>query len=71
MALVKNTAAYLQTQLGEDIKLGELIVKMGTHRNQFNDAFKTRYGLTVFAWLHEKRMTLAKKPLKTIVLSVF
>jgi hypothetical protein len=49
MALTKNTATYLQTQLGEDIKLGKLTVKMGTHRNQLNNAFKTRYGLTVFA----------------------
>jgi hypothetical protein len=47
--LAKNTAIYLQTQLGEDIKLSELIIKMGTHRNQLNNAFKTRYGLTVFA----------------------
>jgi AraC-like DNA-binding protein len=68
--LAKNTAAYLQTKLGEDIKLSELIVKMGTNRNKLNDAFKTSYGLTVFAWLHEKRMSLAQKLLKTTTLSI-
>ena len=71
MALAKNTAAYLQTKLGEDIKLSELIVKMGTNRNKLNDAFKTSYGITVFAWLHEKRMLLAQKFLKTTTLSIF
>jgi len=70
IALAKNTAEYLQTKLGEDIKLNELIVKMGTNRNKLNDAFKTSYGLTVFAWLHEKRMLLAQKLLKTTTLSV-
>jgi AraC-like DNA-binding protein len=70
MVLAKNTATYLQTKLGEDIKLSELIVKMGTNRNKLNDAFKTSYGLTVFAWLHEKRMSLAQKLLKTTTLSI-
>jgi AraC-like DNA-binding protein len=70
LALAKNTAAYLQTRLGEDIKLSELIVKMGTNRNQLNDAFKTSYGLTVFAWLLKKRMSLAQKLLKTTTLSI-
>jgi AraC-like DNA-binding protein len=70
LALAKKTAVYLQTQLGEDIKFSELIVKMGTNRNKLNDAFKTRYGLTVFAWLHEKRMSLAQKLLKTTTLSI-
>jgi hypothetical protein len=51
LVLAKNTTVYLQTQLGEDINLSELIVKIGTNCNQLNDAFKTRYGLTVFAWL--------------------
>jgi len=68
--LAKNTAVYLQTKLGEDIKLSELIVKMGTHRNQLNNAFKTHYGLTVFAWLLKKRMTLAQTLLKTTILSI-
>jgi hypothetical protein len=49
LVLAKNTTVYLQTQLAEVIKLNEPIVKMGTHRNQLNNAFKTRYGLTVFA----------------------
>ncbi|MFT6778217.1 MAG: hypothetical protein ACJAV1_002154 [Paraglaciecola sp.] len=49
MALAKNTAVYLQSQLGEDIKLNELIVKMGIHRSQLNNAFKSGYGLIVFA----------------------
>jgi hypothetical protein len=40
MALAKNTAAYLQIKLAEDIKFSELIVKMGTNRNKPNDAFK-------------------------------
>jgi len=70
MALAKSTAAYLQTKLGEDIKLSELIVKMGTNRNKLNDAFKSSYGLTVFAWLHEKRMSLAQTLLKTTNLSI-
>ena len=70
VALAKNTATYLQTKLGEDIKLSELIVKMGTNRNKLNDAFKTSYGLTVFAWLHEKRMSLARTLLKTTTLSI-
>ncbi|MFQ3236219.1 MAG: AraC-like DNA-binding protein [Paraglaciecola sp.] len=70
LALAKNTAAYLQTQLGEDIKLNELIVKMGTNRNKLNDAFKNRYGITVFAWLHEQRMSLAQTLLKTTTLSI-
>jgi AraC-like DNA-binding protein len=70
LALAKNTAVYLQTKLGEDIKLSELIVKMGTNRNQLNDAFKTHYGLTVFAWLLKKRMSLAQKLLKTTTLSI-
>jgi AraC-like DNA-binding protein/DNA-binding winged helix-turn-helix (wHTH) protein len=69
-ALAENTAAYLQTKLGEDIKLCELIVKMGTNRNKLNDAFKTSYGLTVFAWLLKKRMSLAQKLLKTTTLSI-
>jgi AraC-like DNA-binding protein len=70
VALAKNTAEYLQTKLCEDIKLSELIVKMGTNRNKLNDAFKTSYGLTVFAWLHEKRMSLARTLLKTTSLSI-
>jgi len=70
MALAKNTAVYLQTQLGEDIKLSELIVKMGTNLNKLNDAFKTSYGLTVFAWLLEKRMSLAQTLLQTSTLSI-
>jgi len=70
LALAKNTAVYLQTKLGEDIKLSELIVKMGTNRNKLNDAFKTSYGLTVFAWLLKKRMSLAQKLLKTTTLSI-
>jgi AraC-like DNA-binding protein len=70
MALAKNTAAYLQTKLGEDIKLSELIVKMGTNRNKLNDAFKTSYGITVFAWLLKKRMSLAQTLLKTTTLSI-
>jgi hypothetical protein len=49
MALAKNTAVYLQTQLGEDIKLNELIVKMGIHRSQLNNAYKSGNGLIVFA----------------------
>ena len=68
--MAKNTAVYLQTQLGEYIKLCELIVKIGTHRSQLNDAFKTRYGLTVFAWLLKKRMSLALTLLKTTTLSI-
>jgi AraC-like DNA-binding protein len=70
LALATNTAAYLQTKLSEDIKLSELIVKMGTNRNQLNDAFKTSYGLTVFAWLLKKRMSLAQKLLKATTLSI-
>ena len=70
LALAKNTAVYLQTKLGEDIKLSELIVKMGTNRNKLNDAFKTSYGLTVFAWLLKKRMSLAQRLLKTTTLSI-
>ncbi|MFT7371247.1 MAG: AraC-like DNA-binding protein [Octadecabacter sp.] len=70
MALAENTAAYLQTQLGENIKFSQLIVKMGTNRNKLNDAFKTSYGKTVFAWLHEKRMSLAQTLLKTTTLSI-
>jgi AraC-like DNA-binding protein len=70
LALAKNTTVYLQTKLGEEIKLGELIVKMGTNRNQLNDAFKTSYGLTVFAWLLKKRMSLAQTLLKTTTLSI-
>jgi AraC-like DNA-binding protein len=70
LALAKNTTVYLQTKLGEEIKLGELIVKMGTNRNQLNDAFKTSYGLTVFAWLLKKRMSLAQRLLKTTTLSI-
>jgi YesN/AraC family two-component response regulator len=58
LTLAKNTAVYLQTKLGEDIKLGELIVKMGTN------------GLTVFAWLLKKRMSLAQTLLKTTTLSI-
>ncbi|WP_182224857.1 helix-turn-helix transcriptional regulator [Colwellia sp. MB02u-14] len=60
MALAKNTAAYLQSKLDEDIKLSELIVKMRTNRNKLNDAFKTSYGLIVFTWLLKKRMLLGK-----------
>ena len=70
MTLAKNAAAYLQTKLGEDIQLSELIVKMGTNRNKLNDAFKTSYGLTVFAWLHEKRMSLAQELLETTTLGI-
>jgi AraC-like DNA-binding protein len=70
LALATNTAAYLQTKLSEDIKLSELIVKMGTNRNKLNDAFKTSYGLTVFAWLLKKRMSLAQKLLKATTLSI-
>jgi methylphosphotriester-DNA--protein-cysteine methyltransferase len=70
LALVKNTAVYLQTQLAEYIKLSEPIVKMGTHRNKLNTAFKTRYGLTVFAWLFKKCMLLAETLLKTTTLSI-
>jgi AraC-like DNA-binding protein len=70
VALAKNTAEYLQTKLGEDIKFNELIIKMGTNRNKLNDAFKTSYGKTVFAWLHEKRMSLAQTLLKTTTLSI-
>jgi AraC-like DNA-binding protein len=70
LVLAKNTAAYLQTQLGENIKFSELIVKMGTNRNQLNDAFKTRYGITVFAWLLKKRMSLAQTLLQTTTLSI-
>ena len=43
---------------------------MGTNRNQLNDVFKTRYGLTVFAWLLKKRMSLAQKLLKTTAFSI-
>jgi AraC-like DNA-binding protein len=67
---VSSLMSNLQTKLGEDIKLGELIVKMGTNRNKLNDAFKSSYGITVFAWLHEKRMSLAQKLLKTTTLSI-
>jgi hypothetical protein len=49
IALVKNTAAYLQLQLGEDIKFSELIIKKCTNQNKLNNAYKTSYGLTVFA----------------------
>jgi methylphosphotriester-DNA--protein-cysteine methyltransferase len=70
LALVKNTAVYLQTQLAEYIKLSEPIVKMGTHRNKLNTAFKTRYGLTVFAWLFKKCILLAETLLKTTTLSI-
>jgi methylphosphotriester-DNA--protein-cysteine methyltransferase len=70
LALAKNTTVYLQTQLAEVIKLNEPIVKMGTHRNQLNTAFKTRYGLTVFAWLFKKRMLLVQTLLKTTTLSI-
>ncbi|MBA6263985.1 hypothetical protein [Colwellia sp. Bg11-12] len=52
MAMAKNIAAYLQIKLSEDIKISELIAKIGTNRNKPNDAFKTRYGLIGFAWLH-------------------
>jgi AraC-like DNA-binding protein len=68
--LAKNTATYLQTQLGEDINLGDLIVNMGTHRNKLNDALKTLHSLTVFVWLHEQRMSLAQMLLKTTTLSI-
>ncbi|MFQ3191908.1 MAG: AraC-like DNA-binding protein [Paraglaciecola sp.] len=70
VALAKNTADYLQTKLGEEIKFDELIVKMGTNRNKLNNAFKTSYGITVFAWLYEKRMSLAQTLLKTTTLSI-
>ncbi len=43
---------------------------MGTNRNQLNDVFKTRYGLTVFAWLLKKRMSLGQRLLKTTTLSI-
>ncbi|MBA6256623.1 MULTISPECIES: AraC family transcriptional regulator [unclassified Colwellia] len=71
MPLAKNTPAYLQSQLGEDIKLSELIVKMDTNLNKLNDAFKSSYGLTVFAWLLKKRISLAQTLLKTTTLSIF
>jgi AraC-like DNA-binding protein len=70
LALAKNTAEYQQTQLGKDIKLSELIVKMGSHRNQLDDAFKISYGITVFAWLLKKRMSLAQTLLQTTTLSI-
>jgi transcriptional regulator GlxA family with amidase domain len=68
--LAKNTAVYLQTQLGEDTKISGLIIKIGTHRNQLNNTYKTSYGLTAFAWLHEKRMSMAQTLLKTTTLSI-
>jgi AraC-like DNA-binding protein len=43
---------------------------VSTNRNQFNDAFKTRYGITVFAWLLKKRMSLAQTLLQTTTLSI-
>jgi AraC-like DNA-binding protein len=68
--LAKNTDTYLQTQLSENIKFSELIVEVSTNRNQFNDAFKTRYGVTVFAWLLKKRMSLTQTLLQTTTLSI-
>jgi len=68
--LVKNTAAYLQLQLSEVIKFSELIIKKCTNQNKLNNAYKTSYGLTVFAWLHEKCMSLAQTVLKTTTLSI-
>jgi AraC-like DNA-binding protein len=68
--LAESTAQYLKSRLHEDIKFTVLIITMGTNRNKLNEAFKTFYGMTVFAWFHVQRMAMAETLLKTTTLSI-
>jgi AraC-like DNA-binding protein len=68
--LAESTAHYLKSRLHEDINFAVLTIEMCANRNKINEAFKVFYGITVFAWLHEKRMEMAEILLKTTTLTV-
>ncbi len=59
LLLLNKTVDYLKAHLNEDIKLKELVLKVGTNKNKLYQIFKEYLGIPVFSWLHEHRMRVA------------
>lgn len=55
-ALAEKSAAYLLSEMANDISISTLIRHMGTNRNKLSFAFKTHYGATPLNWIREQRM---------------
>lgn len=68
--LVYKAARYLKTQLASDIKLKDLLRKLGTNKNKLRKAFKSCFGTSVFIWLTEQRLKHAAQLLATTSQSI-
>ena len=68
--LVKKTAEYLRSQLANEVNLTDLTRKMATNRNKLSGAFKKHFGMTVFHWLRQQRLSQAAELLSKTSLSI-
>ena len=59
--LVKDTCAYLDRNLDKKFMLVDIANLMGTNRSKLAATFKQVLGLSVFEWIREQRLQLAKK----------
>ena len=63
--LAEKTADYLRSRLDDELTLSDLTNRMATNRNKLNKAFKNYFGMTVFDWVREQRLSLAATLLST------
>jgi len=59
--LAEKAAAFLLSEMANDISISTLIRQMGTNRNKLSFAFKTYYGITPLNWIREQRMLHASQ----------
>ncbi|MFT4925259.1 MAG: AraC-like DNA-binding protein [Phenylobacterium sp.] len=68
--LAEATAAYLNSQLANEVNLVAVAKIMGVNRNKLTAAFKTCFGTSVIQWFREQRMLMAAKLLTTTTDSI-
>lgn len=68
--LVKDTCAYLDKHLDRKFMLVDIANLMGTNRSKLAATFKQVLGVSVFEWIREQRLQLAKKLLIESEMSV-
>jgi AraC-like DNA-binding protein len=57
--LAQNLSIFLLANLAENNGLDYLSRKMNTNRNKLSRMFKAKFGVSIFAWLRQKRMAKA------------
>ncbi len=61
---IARACSLLTADIENPPSLETLVQKLGTNRNTLTKDFQTKFGMTVFAWLREQRLLMARQLLR-------